>query len=147
MLIASLLILTNGLLLLNITLLTQMIQSSILFVNLGTSMNEGDDVDDGAGGSFELAIPTSRAVTVRDEDEVLIHPYVSKREENKDVPRGPNLSLSKADNGDDGVSYKPVKKVLAAEMKPGQRLITLNLGRTTAKFVKVIAEPEVFRIR
>lgn len=41
---------------------------------------------------------------------------------------------------DDGVSYKPVKKVLAAEMKPGQRLITLNLGRTTAKFVKVIAE-------
>ena len=40
----------------------------------------------------------------------------------------------------DCVSYKPVKKVLAAEMKPGQRLITLNLGRTTAKFVKVIAE-------
>ena len=106
MLIASVLILTNGLLLLNITLLTQMIQSSILFVNLGTSMNEGGDVDDGAGGSFELAIPTSRAVTVRDEDGVSIHPYVSKREENKDVPWGPNLSLSKADDGDDEVSSK-----------------------------------------
>jgi hypothetical protein len=106
MLIASVLILTNGLLLLNITLLTQMIQSSILFVNLGTSMNEGGDVDDGAGGSFELAIPTSRAVTVRDEDGVSIHPYVSKQEENKDVPWGPNLSLSKADDGDDGVSSK-----------------------------------------
>jgi len=103
MLITIVLILTNGLLLLNITLLTQLIQSSILFVNLGTSMNNGGD---GAGGSFELAIPTSRAVTVRDEDGVSIHPYVSKREENRDVPWGPNLSLSKADDGDDGVSSK-----------------------------------------
>ena len=61
-------------------------------------MNNGGD---GAGGSFELAIPTSRAVIVRDEDGVSIHPHVSKQEVNKDVPRGPNLCLSKADDGDD----------------------------------------------
>ena len=41
---------------------------------------------------------------------------------------------------DDGVSFKSLKKISSSEIKPGQRLITLNLGRTTAKFVKVIAE-------
>lgn len=41
---------------------------------------------------------------------------------------------------DDGLSFKSLKKISSAEIKPGQRLITLILGRTTAKFVKVIAE-------
>lgn len=37
---------------------------------------------------------------------------------------------------DDGVIFKSLKKISSSEIKPGQRLITLNLGRTTAKFVK-----------
>ena len=120
MLITIVLILTNGLLLFNITLLTQLIQSSILFDDLGTSTNKvGGVVDDGlesevSNSSSNLAILPSRAVIVRDEDGVSIHStededksaHVSKPEVNKDVPRGPNLSLSKADDGYDGVSSK-----------------------------------------
>ena len=56
---------TNCLLLLNVTLLTQLIQSSILFDDLGTSTNETS--------ISNLVSPPSRAVIVRDEDGVSIH--------------------------------------------------------------------------
>ena len=79
MLIASLLILTNGLLLLNITLLTQLIQSSILFDDLGTGTNKDVEVvhrgvaSDVSNSISNLVSPLSRAVIVRDEDGVSIH--------------------------------------------------------------------------
>lgn len=99
--------------LLNVPLLIQLIQPSILFDNL----NKGGLVDDGvesevSNSSSNLASPpSSRAVIVRDEDSgVSIHSivdedesaYVSKQEVSKDVlPEPKNLSL-KLKAGDDG---------------------------------------------
>jgi len=94
------------LLLFNITLLTQLIQSSILFNDdLGSSTNKGGLVDDGAESEVSnssLTCPSSRAVIVRDEDGVSIHSIVdedesadvSKLEVNMDVlPEPKNLSF------------------------------------------------------
>ena len=101
---------TNGLLLLNVTFLTQLIQSSIIFDD-GASTNKGGGVDSDASNSgSNLVSPSSRAVIVRDEDPGLsIHSTaenesasVSKPEVSKDVSLGPNLSLKlNADDGDD----------------------------------------------
>ena len=105
---------TNGLLLLNVPLLTQLIQSSILFNDdLGTSTNKVGFIDGAESevSNSSLASPSSRAVIVRggvsgvsihsivDEDESA---YLSKLEVSKDVlPEPKNLSLKlKAD--DDG---------------------------------------------
>ena len=100
--------------LLNVPLLTQLIQSSILFNDdLATSTNKGGLVNDGVESEVSnssLASPSSRAVIVQDEDGVSIHSivdedesaYVSKPGVSKDVlPEPKNLSLKlKAD--DDG---------------------------------------------
>jgi hypothetical protein len=102
------------LLLLNVPLLTQLIQSSILY-DVATSTNKpGGLVVDGVESEVSnssLASPSSRAVIVQDGDSgVSIHSivnedesaYVSKPEVSKDVlPEPKNLSLKlKAD--DDG---------------------------------------------
>lgn len=106
---------TNGLLL-NVPLLTQLIQQRIFFNDdLATSTNKGGAVDGAesevSNSSSKLASPSSRAVIVQDEDYgVSIHSIVdeddsanvSKPGVSKDVlPEPKNLSLNlKAD--DDG---------------------------------------------
>lgn len=90
-------------LLFNVTPLTQLIQSSILFDDLGASTNRGGGVvDDGASNS-SLASPSSRAVIVRDGyPGVSIHSVDDESAVSKYVPPEPkNLSL---DLKDDGVS-------------------------------------------
>ena len=103
-------------LLLNVTLFTQLIKSSILFDDDLDSMNKGGFVDDGAESEVtnsrsNLTSPSGRAVVARDEDPgVSIHSivdedesaHVSKLEVNMNVlPEPKNLSLKlKAD--DDG---------------------------------------------
>lgn len=93
-------------------LFAQLIQSSILFDNFGTSSNKGGVVDDGAERSLKLASASkSRIVIVRDGNGVLIQTTVneeelaySKPEVSKDVS---NLSL-KLKAGDDGQEYNIV---------------------------------------
>ena len=105
---------TNDLLLLNVTLLIQLVQSNILFDD-STSTNKGGVVEsEVTNSSSKLASPSSRAVIVRDEDGVSNHStvnedklaHVSKPEVNMDVlPEPKNLGLNlEADDGDDGVS-------------------------------------------
>ena len=106
----------TGLFLLNVPLLTQLIQPSILFNdNLDTSVNKGGLVDgvesEVSNSSSNLTSPSSRAVVARDEDSgVSIHSIVNDKEStyvsepgvNKDVlPEPKNLSL-KLKSDDDG---------------------------------------------
>ena len=107
---------TNGFFLLNVSLLTQLIQQRIFFNDdLAISTNKGGAVDGAESevtiSSSNLTSPSSRAVIVLDEDSgVSIHSivdedestHVSKPEVNMDVlPEPKNLSLKlKAD--DDG---------------------------------------------